>query len=118
MANTAFCISTIIWIFAEAVYAHTLPFALITYPGLFITVILLGIYMNDLKVIWSGRFEDPEFLNNENYQQLLKKTNTSQILGEEDLEGLKYRSSMSHESPTPSVLKSTTKPADDPTRQA
>lgn len=47
------------WIFAEAVYAHTLPFALIAYPGMFITVILLGVYMNDLKVIWNARFYDP-----------------------------------------------------------
>jgi isoprenylcysteine carboxyl methyltransferase (ICMT) family protein YpbQ len=59
VANAAFCLSTIVWIFAEAVYAHTLPFALIAYPGMFITVILLGVYMNDLKVIWNARFYDP-----------------------------------------------------------
>jgi len=68
VANLAFCGSSILWIFAEAVFTHTFPFALVAYPGLFITVMLLAVYFNDFRILWSGRFEDPEFLNSKSYR--------------------------------------------------
>ena len=69
---------------------------------MFLMIILLGIYMNDLKVIWSGHFEDPEFMNNDDYRSMLIKTEGSEVLSKGDLEGLKYGSSIS--SKPPSVL--------------
>jgi hypothetical protein len=63
VANVAFCVSTILWIVAEALYSHTLPFALIAYPGMFIPILILARYMNEVHVIWGGTFEDPEFMH-------------------------------------------------------
>lgn len=68
----AFFVSTIVWLFIEAVYSHTIPFALITYPVTFLSVIILSRFcMNEFSVIWSGTWEDPEWRHNKEYRGLL-----------------------------------------------
>lgn len=79
VSNVAFCVSTFIWMFIEAVYAHTLPFSLITNPITFIVIVLLGKYMTELRVLWNGTFEDPEYKDNEEYQKVAVEKGTDSM---------------------------------------
>lgn len=75
--------------FIEAVYAHTLPFSLVTYPITFIVIILLGKYMTELRVIWNGTFEDPEYKDNEEYQKVAVEKGTDSMDNSGLMEGIR-----------------------------
>ena len=58
IGNLLFVISTIVWVTVCSLSVHSLPFALITYPSLFIPIIIIAYRRAELKTLMSGRFYD------------------------------------------------------------
>ena len=57
--NVLFVVSTFLWILIQSFTVHSLPFALITYPALFIPIIILAYKRDELMILMNGKFYDP-----------------------------------------------------------
>ena len=55
--NITFIIATILWIGLEFVYPFSIPFSLIAYPILMLTIFVLAWKRSEWSVLWNGEFE-------------------------------------------------------------
>jgi hypothetical protein len=63
IGNLLFVLSTFLWILIQSLSVHALPFALITYPALFLPIIAIAYKRDELKTLLNGQFYDPEFID-------------------------------------------------------
>ena len=59
IGNTLFVFSTFLWILIQSLTVHSLPFALITYPFLFVPIMVMAYKRDELTTLLYGRFYDP-----------------------------------------------------------
>ena len=59
VGNLSFLIGTLIWIPIEGAYLFSVPFNLVTYMCLLLGVIIIAYKRNEIKTLWSGRFNGP-----------------------------------------------------------
>ena len=69
VGNLSFILSTTIWILIEALYPFSIPFSLITYTLLFLSILLVSFRRNELKTLWDGRFYKEEELSDSFLQE-------------------------------------------------
>lgn len=88
--NVLFVVSTFLWILIQSFTVHSLPFALITYPALFIPIIILAYKRDELMILMNGKFYDPEFMDSSQMKSIENKVhgNEESQIQENTLEGL------------------------------
>ena len=91
-SSIAFFVGAIIWIVVTSLSPINFPFESITSPLMLALVVLFAYNRKEIKVLWNGKFYDPEFKNQEefdeeayNYEMDSKKAEVNEKL----FEGLK-----------------------------
>lgn len=67
VSNISFFIGCMGWM-ALTVFKIPLPLSLFVEPVMLVIVTLFAVKRNEIKVIWSGDFYDPEYKDHESFQ--------------------------------------------------
>lgn len=65
----AFFFGAMVWITITSLSEINFPFQSITEPALLILVTLFAYNRKEIKVLWNGKFYDPEFKNQEDHDE-------------------------------------------------